>query len=115
MNKYIVGTYTAPQQGQDGRRNDEFSMYSLGFIHPVAITRWYSEAAEIARLLADSNKRPYAFMEVGDDRPQIIQPNLPPAAPEEITEPSKPVTLPRSDFHFIDDPYDGVPADTGTV
>lgn len=75
--RFIVGTYTAPQQGQDGRRNDEFSIFSLGFINPIAIVRWYSEAAEIARLLADKNNKPYAFMEIGDDRPQIVQPNLP--------------------------------------
>jgi hypothetical protein len=110
--RYIIGTYTAPHQGQSGRRVDEFTMYSLGFIHPIAIVRWYSEAAEIARLLADSNKRPYAFMEVGGDQPQVIQPNLP---ADKIPEPSKPVTLSRSDFRFFDDPHDGVPADTGTV
>lgn len=111
--RFIVGTYTAPRQGQPGHRNDEFSMYSLGFIHPIAIVRWYSEAAEIARLLADSNKRPYAFMRIGDDQPQVIQPNLP---ADEIPEPSKPVTIPASDFHLTDDdPHDGVPADTGTV
>ena len=101
--RYIIGTYTAPHQGQSGRRVDEFTMYSLGFIHPIAIVRWYSEAAEIARLLADKDKRPYAFMEVGDDRPQIVQPN-PPAAP---TAPTASTETP--------DQYDGVPADTGTV
>ena len=97
-NRFIVGTYTAPHQGQPGHRNDEFTMYSMGYIHPIAIVRWYSEAAEIARLLADSNNRPYAFMRIGDDQPQVIQPNLPPAAPTETP-----------------DQYDGVPADTGTV
>lgn len=111
-NRFIVGSYTGPHQSKDNPRTDEFSSISMGFIHPIAIVRWYHQAAEIARLLADYNKRPYAFMEVGDDRPQIIQPNL----PAEIPEPSKPVTIPASDFHLTDDePFDGVPADTGTV
>lgn len=73
--RYIIGTYNAPHQSF---QPDEFSMYSLGFIHPVAIVRWYSEAAEIARLLADKYNQPYAFLQVGDDRPQVVQPNLPP-------------------------------------
>lgn len=91
-NHFIVGTYAAPSAPSNSA---EFESVSLGFIHPIAIVRWYHQAAEIARLLADKYGRPYAFMEVGDDRPQIIQPNLPPAAPTETP-----------------DQYDGVPADT---
>lgn len=98
--RFIVGTYTPPERLMQG---DELALYSLGHISPVAVVRWYFQAAEIARLLADKYGRPYAFMEVGDDRPQIVQPN-PRAAPTAPTALTASTETP--------DQYDGVPADT---
>lgn len=69
-------------------------MYSLGYIHPIARVRWYAEAAELCRFYADKHNRAYAFVCPGDIV-QIVLPNLP--TPSEV-----------------EDPYDGVPADTGT-
>lgn len=97
---YLVGTYIAPHHGSNCSPGDEFAIYSLGYIHPIARVRWYAEAAELCRFYADKYNRPYAFVCPGDIV-QIIQPNLPTPAPEVEVE-------------WAGD-YDGVPADTGSL
>lgn len=110
--RYIVGTYEAPTQPSAHRIGD-FSSISLGWIHPLALTRYYSEAWEIAKLLADTRQKDCAFLD--KETKDIVIVRHEPKPVEEIPEPSKPRVLSRADFTFTDDPYDGTPADTGTV